>query len=179
MEWIHKQRNLLLVEGAVFTILGFLAAALPGISTLSVALFVGWLFFFSGGVQFYRTIQARQMPGYWASILTSLLYIIFGLLLAFFPVAGALSLTLLMTIFFIAEGTAKIILGFQLKPFKNWAWFILNGALSLGIAYLIWSGWPATGLWVLGLFAGINMIFFGMALIFLALGLPKADKPVV
>lgn len=176
MERIQKQRNWLLFEGIVFVILGFLAAALPGISTLSVTLFVGWLFFFSGAVQLYRTLKQTQTPGFWGSLLTSILYIVFGLLLVFFPVAGAISLTLLMTIFFIAEGVAKIFLGLQLKPFKRWGWFILNGVFSLIIAYLIWSGWPDTALWVIGLFAGINMIFFGISLIFLALGVPKLNE---
>lgn len=132
--------------------------------------------FFSGAVQFYRTLKNKKLPGFWGSLLTSLLYLIFGLLLALFPVAGALSLTLFMAIFFIGEGIAKIILGFQLKSFKNWGYFIFNGFLSLALAYLIWSNWPSTGLWVLGLFAGINMIFFGISLIFFALSFPKADK---
>jgi len=175
MEWFHNQRRLLLIEGVLFTILGFLAAALPGISTLSVELFIGWLLFFGGAMQFYRALQMRHMPGFLGSLLTSSLYIIFGLLLALYPLAGVLSLTLLLTIFFIADGISKIMLAFQLTPFRRWGWFILNGVLSLIIAYIIWSGWPGTAFWVLGLLVGINMIFFGISLIFLALEIPKIN----
>jgi uncharacterized membrane protein HdeD (DUF308 family) len=33
------------------------------------------------------------------------------------------------------------------------------------------AGWPATGLWVIGLFIGINLIVHGLSWIALALGL--------
>lgn len=178
MEWLQNNRYLLLFEGVVFTLLGFIAIALPGISTLSTELFIGWLLIFAGAVQLYRTIKSRHAPGFLGSLLISLLYIVFGILLLVFPIAGILSLTVLLTIFFIAEGIAKIILGIQLRPFRRWGWFLLNGILALIIAYIIWSGWPGTAFWVLGLLVGINMIFFGISLMFLAWGIPRIEpKP--
>ncbi len=176
MEWLKNHRNLLLLEGIVFTLMGFLAVALPGISTLSTELFIGWLLVFSGGIQLYRTFQSRESPGFVGSVLTGILYIIFGILLVLYPIAGIFSLTILLTIFFITEGIAKIILGIQLRPFRRWGWFILNGVLALIMAYIIWIGWPGTAFWVVGLLVGINMIFFGISLIFLALGIPNVKK---
>ncbi len=177
MELLQNQRNLLLFEGIIFTLLGFLAVALPGISTLSTELFIGWLLFFSGCVQLYRTFKTRGATSFWGSFLISLVYIIFGLLLVFYPVAGIFSLTIMLTIFFVLEGIAKIILGLQLRPFRNWGWFLLNGVLALVLAYIIWSGWPGSAFWVIGLLVGINMIFFGISLIFLALSIPKSPTP--
>ncbi|WP_068470969.1 HdeD family acid-resistance protein [Candidatus Protochlamydia phocaeensis] len=173
IDLLQKSRNLLLIEGILFALLGFLAVAMPGISTLSTELFIGWLILFGGIFQAYRTFIARQAPGFWGSLLTSILYIIFGLLMVIFPVAGIISLTLLLIFFFALEGIAKIILGFQLKPFRRWGWFILNGVLALAMAVIIWAGWPGTAFWALGLLVGINMIFFGISLVFLALGIPK------
>lgn len=179
MEWIQQNRTLLIVEGVIFALLGFLAVALPGISTLSTELFIGWLLVFGGVFQLYRTIKAGgHASGFIGSLLTSILYLIFGILLILFPVAGIISLTVLLTLFFIAEGIAKIVLGIQLRPLNNWGWFILNGVLALIMAFIIWAGWPGTAYWVLGLLVGINMIFFGISLIFLALGTPRIDaKP--
>lgn len=177
MEWLQSHRNLLLIEGIIFAILGFLAVALPGISTLSVELFIGWLLIFGGIFQLYRTFKSSShSPGYVGYLLTGFLYLIFGILLIIFPIAGVFSLTILLMIFFIAEGIAKIILGAQLRPFRRWGWFILNGVLALIMAVIIWAGWPGTAFWVLGLLVGINMIFFGISLIFLALGIPRIDS---
>lgn len=176
MEWLQSNRNLLLFEGIIFALLGFLAVALPGISTLSTELFIGWLLVFGGIVQLYRTFKGRhEGPGFVGSLLTGFLYVIFGILLVLFPIGGIFSLTILLTLFFIAEGIAKIILGVQLRPSSTWGWFILNGVLALIMAFIIWAGWPGTAFWVLGLLLGINMIFFGISLIFLALGMPRPD----
>lgn len=174
MEWIQKNRTLLIFEGVIFAILGFLAVALPGISTLSTELFIGWLLIFGGIFQLYRTFKAgSHSAGFIGSLLTGILYVVFGVLLILFPVAGIYSLTVLLTLFFIAEGIAKVILGFQLRSSPRWGWFVLNGILALIMAYIIWAGWPGTVFWVLGLLVGINMIFFGISLILLALGTPK------
>jgi uncharacterized membrane protein HdeD (DUF308 family) len=176
VERLQSHRYLLLFEGIVFTLLGFIAVALPGISTLGTTLFIGWLLIFAGGVQLFRTFKARHAPGFLGSLLTGLLYLAFGILLILFPVAGILSLTALLTIFFAAEGIAKIILGLQLRPFRRWGWFLLNGVLALLIAFIIWSGWPETAFWVLGLLVGINMIFFGISLMLLAWGIPRIES---
>lgn len=175
VDWLQNHRGLLIFEGFVFTTLGLLAVILPGISTLSTELFIGWLLIFGGGVLLYRTFKTRHAPGFIGSLLTGILYVVFGILLILFPIAGILSLTVLLTIFFIAEGIAKIILSFQLRPFRRWGWLLLNGILALILAYFIWAGWPGTAFWVLGLLVGINMIFFGISLIFLGWGIPKIE----
>lgn len=174
MEWLQNNRNLMLIEGIIFVILGFLAVALPGISTLSAELFIGWLLIFGGIVQLYRTFKGHhERPEFIGSLLTGFLYLIFGILLILFPLAGIFSLTILLMIFFLAEGIAKIFFGFKLRPASPWGWLIVNGILAIIMAGIIWAGWPGTAYWVLGLLVGINMIFFGITLIFLSLGMPR------
>jgi len=176
VEWLQNHRYLLFFEGLIFTLLGFIAVALPGISTLSSELFIGWLLIIAGVAQLFRIFKSRHVPGFWGSLLTGILYLIFGILLLIFPVAGVFSLTALLIVFFIAEGIAKIILSFQLRPLRNWGWLLLNGVLALVIAYIIWSGWPGSAFWVLGILVGINMIFFGISLMFLSWGIPHIES---
>jgi uncharacterized membrane protein HdeD (DUF308 family) len=47
----------------------------------------------------------------------------------------------------------------------------VSGIINLGLGIIVWGGWPATGLWVLGLFIGINLLFSGWARVMLALAL--------
>jgi len=47
----------------------------------------------------------------------------------------------------------------------QWDWFFFSGITALALAIVVWGGWPQTGLWVLGLLLGINMVFLGWALI--------------
>lgn len=173
MEVLSKNRGLLIFEGIVFILLGFLAVALPGISTLSTEIFIGWLLLIGGAVQAYRSFKARQGEGFIGSLLVSLMYIIFGILLLVYPIAGIISLTLVLTFFFIVEGISKIFLGFQMRANSLWGWFIFSGLISLAMAFIIFAGWPGTAFWVLGLLVGINMIFFGTTLLLFAYSIPK------
>lgn len=175
MEVLSKNRGLLIFEGILFILLGILAVALPGISTFSVELFIGWLLLIGGVVQAYRSIKARHAEGFVGSLLVSIMYVVFGILLLAYPLAGVISLTLLLTFFFIVEGISKIILGFQMRSNNFWGWFIFSGIISLIMAFIIFSGWPGTAFWVLGLLVGINMIFFGISLLTFATNIPKAS----
>jgi uncharacterized membrane protein HdeD (DUF308 family) len=170
---LSEHRSLIITEGVLFTIFGFLAVILPEISTLTVELFLGWLMLFGGSVQLYRTLKDKTSDSFYGLLFTSILYIVFGLLLVIYPISGIISLTILLIFFFLLEGIAKIYLGFKITPTNQRIWFILNGVIALAMAGIIWAGWPGTAFWVLGLLVGINMIFFGLALIFFGSSLPK------
>jgi uncharacterized membrane protein HdeD (DUF308 family) len=53
----------------------------------------------------------------------------------------------------------------------HWGWLLTSGIINLGLGIIVWSGWPVTGLWVLGMFIGINLLFSGWARVMLALAL--------
>ena len=173
MNALKNSRTLLILEGMLFIIFGFLAIIMPGISTASIELFLGSLALFAGCVQLYRTLTNREAPSFYGSLLTSALYILFGILLLANPLSGIITLTILLMIFFIIEGVAKIYWGFSIRPSANSILFIINGILALALAVIIFYGWPGTALWVPGLLLGINMTFFGVALLILGISHPS------
>lgn len=171
MESLSPYRRTFLIEGILFFILGLLAVALPTLSTFSFELLIGCLLLIGGAIQLYRAFRhKREGADFFSSLLVGGLYVLFGGLLLAFPLLGVLSLTILLTAFFITEGIAKLFLGIQLKPMRHWGWLLVNGFLSLLLAAVILSGWPETALWVLGLLVGINLMCFGIALLFLYWG---------
>src|SRR5438552_18366579 len=95
---------LFLVEGIVLIILGFLAIVIPPLATLAVTILLGWLFLISGIVGLFTTFWARHAPGFGWSLLSAALAIAAGLVLLIEPISGAVSLTLLLIVFFIIEG---------------------------------------------------------------------------
>lgn len=96
-------------------------------------------------------------------ILTTLV----GGLIIFAPVAGAVGLTLLIATFFIFEGFLRLVLAGQIIGGGK-GWFIASGVLDLVLGLLIAIQWPASGVWVIGLFLGIDLIFIGVAMLLLA-----------
>jgi uncharacterized membrane protein HdeD (DUF308 family) len=117
------------------------------------------------------TFMARHAPGFWWSLLSAVLGVAAGLVLLARPVVGAVSLTLLLIVFFIIEGVVSIMYAFEHKKELSgkWAWMMVSGIIDLVLAAMIWAGLPSTAEWALGLLVGINMLFGGSALIAMAL----------
>nr|WP_305909863.1 hypothetical protein [Methylomarinum sp. Ch1-1]MDP4522801.1 hypothetical protein [Methylomarinum sp. Ch1-1] len=57
----------------------------------------------------------------------------------------------------------------MMRPLAHWGSMLFSGITALVLAIVVWAGWPSTGLWVLGLLLGINMIFLGWTLVRISL----------
>jgi uncharacterized membrane protein HdeD (DUF308 family) len=167
---IHAHWKLFLAEGIVMMVLGLLAIAVPEVATLAITLFIGWLFFIGGIFRTISVLQHRSMPGFAWSLLIAVLAILLGLILILRPIAGVLTLTIWLIVFFIIEGIAAIFLAIEhRRHLPSWGWVLLSGLVDLLLAYLIWDGWPSSAAWAIGLLVGINMVFVGLSLIMTAL----------
>ncbi len=77
-----------------------------------------------------------------------------------------------MTAFFVAEGvfqSAASIAYRQALP-GSWGWMLASGVMDLILAFVIFSNWPISVGWTLGLLAGVNLITSGWAILMIALG---------
>ena len=168
---MREHWKLFLIEGIILLVLGVLAIIVPMLATLAVAIFIGWLFLISGVVGLITTFWARHAPGFWWSLLSAVLGIAAGVVLLAWPVTGAVSLTLLLIVFFIIEGVASIMYAFEHKRELSgrWGWMLVSGIIDLILAAIIWAGLPGTAAWALGLLVGINLLFGGGAMVGMAL----------
>jgi len=100
-----------------------------------------------------------------------------GVFIVRYPVANAISLTVLLAIFFAVSGIAKIVFAFSKNiPHKGWLFF--NGAITLVLGILIWQQLPTSGLWVIGMMVGVDAMFTGWTWIMLAFAAQKLPKSV-
>ena len=174
---IREHSLLFIIEGIVLVVLGLLAVLLPPLATLGVTIFLGWLFLISGIMGLIATFWARQAPGFWWSLLSAILGIAVGLVLLASPVSGAVSLTLVLSVFFAVEGVASIMYALEHRQQLSgrWGFMLFSGVIDLILAAMILIGLPGTAAWAIGLLVGINMIFGGSALI--AMGLHARHNP--
>jgi uncharacterized membrane protein HdeD (DUF308 family) len=77
-----------------------------------------------------------------------------------------------MSMFFLISGLYQLLASLW-THLPGWGWQALNGIIAAGMGVLILAQWPASGLWVIGLFVGIDLIFFGWTWIALALNLRR------
>jgi uncharacterized membrane protein HdeD (DUF308 family) len=168
---------LFLVEGIILVILGLAAIIVPPLATLAVAIFLGWLFLISGIVGLVTTFWMRHAPGFWWSLLSAVLGIVAGIVLIGWPVSGAISLTLVLIVFFIVEGVASVMFALEHRRELSgrWGWMLASGIVDLILAAIIFAGLPLSAAWALGLLVGINLVFGGSALIAMALHARSPD----
>ena len=166
-----------LASGIAFIGLGSMAFAYSVLVTLASVFVLGWAFVFGGLFQAMHAFKISQWSGFLLELLLAILYGVVGLVMVTHPEAGAMSLTLLIGAFFLGSGLFRIFTGTMLHP-PGRAWLLLSGAVTLLLGLLIWMEWPASGLWVIGTFIAIDMVFNGTWLIMLAVNarsLPPAD----
>jgi uncharacterized membrane protein HdeD (DUF308 family) len=170
-ETMREHWVLFLVEGIVLVLLGLLAIVIPPLATLAVTILIGWLFLISGGVGLVTTFWAKGAPGFWWSLVSAIIAIIAGLFLLVDPLSGTVSLTLVLIVFFVIEGVASIMYGFEHRreASSRAGWIIASGVIDLILAAIILSGLPGSAAWAIGLLVGINMVFGGTSLIAMAL----------
>jgi uncharacterized membrane protein HdeD (DUF308 family) len=165
-----------LIEGILLLVFGFGAIVLPLLAGLAIAILLGWTFFISGVAGLIFSFWARQGPGFWWSLASAVLALIAGILLIAQPVQGILFITLVIGVYFLAEGVATIMYALQHRGrlSERWGWMLASGVIDIIVAFIVISGWPATAEWVIGLLVGINLVFGGASLIALAMAARKA-----
>jgi uncharacterized membrane protein HdeD (DUF308 family) len=168
---LHAHWRLFLTEGIILFILGVLAIVVPQIATIAVEIFIGWLLLVSGVVGLIATLRTRTAPGFVWSLVSAVLGIVAGIVLLAWPLSGAISLTLILTVFLVLEGVVSILYALEHKRELSGRWGVMlfSGIVDLILAGIIFAGLPGTAAWAIGLLVGINMVFGGSALIAMAL----------
>jgi uncharacterized membrane protein HdeD (DUF308 family) len=176
---LHAHWVMFLIEGLVLLGLGIAAIVIPPIATVAVAIFLGWLFLVSGAVGLAMTFWMRNAPGFIWSLLSAVLGIAAGVVLIGWPMSGALSLTLVLIVFFVMEGVASIMFALDHRSQLpgRWSWMLASGVVDLALATVIVAGLPGTAAWAIGLMVGINMVLGGTALVMMALQARRLAPP--
>jgi uncharacterized membrane protein HdeD (DUF308 family) len=156
-------------------VLGTIALGTSVVATLVSVLFIGWLLVIGGAMQAVHAFSVRQWAGFFLRLFAGLLTLIVGLMLVGNPAAGAVSLTLLIAAFFMVGGLFRITAALT-HQLPGRAWILLSGAVTLFLGILIWAEWPVSGLWVIGTFVGIDMLFDGWSLVTLGLAVRKLAR---
>jgi len=89
------------------------------------------------------------------------------------PLLAAALLTLVLGFALIASGIMRIVLAFNMKQESPWVWVVLSGVITLLLGLIIVAHWPVSGLYILGLFLGIDLVIAGVSWIGIGSGLRR------
>ncbi len=172
---VREHWKAFLIEGILLVVLGIAAMILPPLASLAVTIYLGWMFLIFGIAGLALTFWAREMPGFWWSLISAALAVAAGILLLARPLQGTLTLTIVVGAYFLAEGVATIMYALEHRRelSERWSWMLVSGLLDILIAAVIITGLPGSAEWAVGLLVGVNLLFGGVSLIGVALAARK------
>jgi uncharacterized membrane protein HdeD (DUF308 family) len=166
----------LLAQGILLVVLGTIGLGMTIWLTLASVFIFGVFLLIGGGVQIFQTFKCRG----WGSILwhglIGFLYVLAGISIMGDPLAASALFTLLLAGALVGIGVMRLIMAFQLRGAQNWFWPLIGGIAAIILGSMILARWPVSGLWVIGLFVAIEMIFGGWTYIFIALGAREVGR---
>jgi uncharacterized membrane protein HdeD (DUF308 family) len=154
--WWFALLGVVLIAGAMF-MFGNLAAA-----TVVSTIFIGATFLVLGAFQIVKAFYTQAWSGTLLNIVLGVLYLLAGFVLWGNPLAGAVSLTFLLAAMLVGSGLVRLWLAY-----RHWhamgGLLMFSGIIAILAGFVIFAGWPASGIWVLGLCLAIDVLFQGFA----------------
>jgi len=167
---------LYLLLGIVLVIGGFVVLGDVTVASVISALVISWALLIVGIFQVVHAFSATGWKGFLLDLLLGALYIAAGYILLANPLAATIKLTLLLGIIWLVSGLLRIVLAGVLWREAGWI-LLLSGIIGVLAGGIIISEWPQSGLWVLGLCLGVDLLFHGFAWIAYAFSLPSRQVP--
>jgi uncharacterized membrane protein HdeD (DUF308 family) len=168
VEEVTKNWGWFLALGILLIVGGSAAVGSAFLMTVFSMKLLGWLMICGGVLQASHAFRCKGWSGFFIDLLTGLLYVVVGFMIVANPGATAVTLTLLISMFLMFGGIFRIAVALVLK-FQNWGWLLLHGVVNLALGIFIWNRLPEAGLWMIGLFIGIDMMLNGWSLVMLGL----------
>jgi uncharacterized membrane protein HdeD (DUF308 family) len=160
--------------GVIYVLAGMIALGSVVFATVVTVFVVGIMMLISGIAEVINAFQIKSWGKFLFWLLLGALYIVAGFLTFENPLLAAAVLTLFLGFALIASGVMRIFLGFSMKAGMPWMWVVLSGLITLLLGIIIVAHWPVSGLYILGIFLGVDLIFAGIGWIFVGLGLKEA-----
>jgi uncharacterized membrane protein HdeD (DUF308 family) len=171
---LHAKWGWFVGFGVVLVVLGLYALAYLVLATIATIVLYAALLIVGGIGQVLHAFRVRSggMMAFWA--VSGLLYALAGVIALFNPLMASLVLTLMLGIILIVVGVLRLITAFDSRGGRHSGWIAIGGIITVILGLLITFQWPSSGLWVIGLFLGIDLLYQGIAWIAFGLGVRRA-----
>ena len=153
----------IMAYGILSVLIGIAAFAWPFAATYAATLIVGAFLIAAGGVSIVSGIVAHDHPGRGYAIGFGILSLIIGLVMAFDPLSGAISLTVLVAIWLGVRGVMELLVGVRMRRARGL--MIVLGIVNILLALYVVATLPWSALTLLGFILGVSFLFGGVTAI--------------
>lgn len=160
------------VLGLALIALGIAAISYSVLFTIATVEVIGCFLIFGGLMYIVGSFFTGSWGGFFLTLITGVLQLVMGGICIRHPAEAAIVYTLLMAAYFMVGGLFRIAAAIA-SPFRGRGWVLVNGIITFALGVMIWQQTPFSGLWVIGTFLGIDLIFNGWIYFLTGIGVRK------
>jgi uncharacterized membrane protein HdeD (DUF308 family) len=172
-EIVRQASTWSILWGVSLIVLGILAMGSPLLAALTVSVAIAWLIVMAGILHVIIAFHSHRAGSLIWKLMVGLAYLCFGLYLIFHPVLGVASLTLVLALLFLIEGTFELVLFFRMRSTRGSSWVLVDGIITLALGLMIYVQWPSSSMWAIGTLVGVSMLISGITRVMLSLSARK------
>jgi uncharacterized membrane protein HdeD (DUF308 family) len=155
-------------NGVLTALVGVFLIAYPLFTATITSILLGWVLIFAAIAQFVFAFHSHSIGKFFLKVLSSVLYLVAGIGLTFFPISGVIALTAFLGTVLVVAAGIETTTAFQLRPIEGWGWFLFDAAATLLMGILILAGWPSSSVWAIGTLVGVSVLMNGISRIMIA-----------
>src|ERR1700736_2771764 len=116
----------LTIEGVLLILLGIAALVMPLMAGLAATLVFAWILILTGMIGLISAFAGRAPAHLGWSLASAVIALAVGLILLFYPLAGAVALTTIVSVYLLLDGIALIGLAFdhRKRAISPWGWLL-------------------------------------------------------
>lgn len=163
----------LLVLGIVTILAGVLLMAAPGLTTVAVTIFIGWVLVVLGAGGIVVGLKSVRPSRRWGDTALGVLTVLVGLYALVFPISGAVSLTIVVTAWFLARGIMELAAAIAGQGGRLRGYLLFSALLDIVLGILLFVNLPFPAVQFIGLAVGISLVVSGMLTVLGAIGIRR------
>ena len=158
-------RTLWMVVGVISILGGIFAFFNPLSASFAAEQLAGFIFLLVGVLQFIALFQAHSTIGKVLAAIGGAFGILIGIELLQNPLQGILTLTMVIAILFMATGIVRVVVAFGLRKTVAFIPLLISGLISIALAIMIFTSYPQSATYILGVLLAVELISNGISLI--------------
>jgi len=159
---LKKATSWSMALSVLMIIAGILAIAAPYYAGLTITAVVGWLLLISAVLHLVYAFRGGRATAVIWEILLAAVYGLIGFYVLTNLGVGLASLTFAIAFFLFVEAILELALSYQLRNESGAGWILVDGIITMILAFLIWANWPNSSVWAIGVIVGVSMLFSGI-----------------
>lgn len=171
-----KNKRRFYIVGAIMLVLGFVSLSMPLLASFAVETIAGCLLLAVGLSSAFGAFSAvRSGDSPWQQAFMAFISFAAGVVFLTHPLAGVMTLSVLLAAYFLFDGATKIVEYFRIREIGGSPWILFSGLLGVILAFMMWNN-VLTGAAMIGIMLGVDLVFSGLSFILLGRGCSKMSK---